>query len=587
MPGLFGGDEEAPHPKEMIAATYRRSFHDEEVLCADPTLGIVHHGERDPGGYEVVDGGNVVGVLYGALFGTPESFTTDLIERILSDPEQVVPMLDGSFALACLDRDANRFVLATDKLGTRSVHYTPDGPFVFGSELSSVLTAIEAPTVDEQSVADLLTMIHIWGDRTLIEEVKSLRPASYVLAEDGERSVDRYWSFSFGSRPEAGYVRETADAYADAVSASLGTVSGTPGVWLSGGLDSRILVAALEREGAEYRTYTYDRAMDPKFDPFLDDVDIAGSVADTLGVEHDVVGFSPETLAERLPELIDITDGQLGWNTLIHLSHVFEIDAANPTVLYEGPPLITGEKVGTNHLGRADHPADVLSELHTRVDSKLVKATLAGDVEPKDTFIDETRAVGHTRSDERIRAATHLVYNSRKHFSGTNKVARARVGTRVPISSTDILDLVGVFPLSLRRGSIPFTGGRIPHVPSRMKLELMRELDGALNGIPYGATQLPPSYPHAAHGAGFVLKNAVQRTLSGSTVGDWYRENDRFRAYLDDLLYGAAERDLFNAKPILEARREHLNGDDDHIVYISAVTTVELFYRRILDRESD
>jgi len=568
-----------------MEATYRRSFHGDEVLSADPTLGIVHHGERDPDGYEVVDGDGVAGVLYGTLFGTSEEFTESLIERILDDPEQTLPALNGSFALACLDRDANRFVLATDRLGTRSAYYTPDDPFVFGSELSSVLTAIEDPTVDEQSVSDILTMIHIWGDRTLVEEVKSLRPASYALLENDELSVRRYWSYSFDSRSEAGYVKETADAYADAVAASLETVSGTPGVWLSGGLDSRMLVAAMERGTADYRAYTYDRAMDPKFDPFLDDVDIAGEITDTLGVDHDVVGFSPETLAERLPELIDITDGQLAWNTLIHLSHVFEIDAADPTVLYEGPtPLITGEKVESNHLGRADHPADVLSELHTRVDAKLVKSALSGDVEPKDTFIDEIRAVDHTDGDEQIRAATHTMYNSRKHLSGTNKIARARAGTRVPMSSTNLLDLVGVFPRSLRRGPIPFTGGRIPHVPSRMKLGLIRELDGTLNDIAYGATQLPPSYPHAAHGAGFVVKNVIQRGLSGSTVGDWYRENDRFRECVDDLVYGASNRDLFNAEPILEARREHLEGEADHIVFLSAVTTVELFHRRILDR---
>jgi len=584
VPGLFGGDAGTPQPKELTEATYRRSFHGEKILCSDPTLGIVHHGERDPGGYDVVDGDGVVGVLYGALFGTPEDFAESLIERILDDPEETLPTLNGSFALACLDRNANRFVLATDRLGTRSVYYTPGEPFVFGSELSSVLTAIKDPTVDKQSVSDLLTMIHIWGDRTLVEEVNSLRPASYVLLDDGEQRVRQYWSFSFGSRPDAGYVEETADVYADAVGASLETVSGTPGVWLSGGLDSRMLVAALEQGTTDYRTYTYDRAMDPKFDPFLDDIDIAGSVVDSVSVKHDVVGFSPETLAERLPELIDITDGQLGWNTLIHLSHVFEIDATNPSVLYEGPPLITGEKVGTNHLGRSDHPADVLSELHTRVGAKLVKATLSENVEPKDTFIDEARAVNHTEGDEQIRAATHLVYNSRKHFSGSNKVARARVGTRVPISSAGLLDLVGVFPRSLRCGSIPFTGGRVPHVPSRMKLGLMRELDGTLNDIPYGATQLPPSYPHTAHGAGFVVKNAVQRAFSGSTVGDWYRENDRFRECVDDLLYGASDRDLFNAEPILEARREHLEGEADHIVYISAVTTVELFYRQILDQ---
>lgn len=588
MPGLFGGDQSAPSPETMATATYQRPFNVERILETRPSLGIVHHGMRDPGGYDWVKGDGVTGAMYGTLFDRPEGFTAELVEEILAAPDRVLPTLDGSFALACLDRIENRFVLATDKLGTRSMYYTRDGSFAFGSELTSVLTGVENPTIDTQSVADILTMIHVWGDRTLVEEVQSLRPASYVIFEDGERSAHQYWGFTFDPRVDDRYVPDVASAYTDAVTASLESVSGTLGIWLSGGLDSRMLVSVLARTGVDFDSYTYDRPTDPRFDPFRDDIDIARSIAETVGVSHEVPSFSPETLIERLPELVDVTDGQLGWNTIVNLSHVFELDIDGATVIYEGPPpLMSGEKVGAHHLGRHEHPADVLSEIHTRVDQKLVKDTINADVEPKDTFIDESRALSQTGSDERITEVTHLMYNSRKHFSGTNKVARARVGTRVPLASSELLDLIGQMPRNLRRKSIPFTGGRIPHVPSKMKLALVREMDGELSDIPYSATQLPPTYPHVLHGAGFVLKSGIQYAVGGTTAGDWYRSNDAFREYLDELLDDAGKRDLFDAEVIDETRRQHLNGESDHIVYISGVTTIELFHRHILDRWID
>lgn len=585
MPGLFGGETSAPDPETMAAATYQRPFNGERILGKRPSLGIVHHGRRDPGGYDWVEGDEVIGAMYGALFDRPEGFTADLVEEILADPDRVLPTLDGSYAVACLDRNQNRFVLATDKLGTRSLYYTRNGEFAFGSELTSVLTGVESPTIDTQSVADILTMIHVWGDRTLVEEIQSLRPASYLIFENGDRSANQYWGFTFDPRFDDRYVSDVASAYTDAVSASLESVIGSVGIWLSGGLDSRMLVSVLAQSGVDFNSYTYDRPTDPRFDPFRDDIDIARSIAETVGVSHEVPSFSPEDLVERLPELVDVTDGQLGWNTIVNLSHVFELDIDDATVIYEGPPpLMSGEKVGAHHLGRHEHPADVLSEIHTRVDQKLVKDTINDSVEPKDTLIDESRSFSQTGSDERITEVTNFMYNSRKHLSGTNKVARARVGTRVPLASSELLDLIGQIPRNLRRNSIPFTGGRIPHVPSKMKLGLIREMGGELSDIPYSATQLPPTYPHALHGVGFVLKSGIQYGIGGTTAGDWYRSNETFRAYLNELLDDAGKRDLFDAEVIEETRRQHLNGESDHIVYISGVTTVELFHRHILDR---
>jgi asparagine synthase (glutamine-hydrolysing) len=532
----------------------------------------------------VVDGDGVAGVVYGTISNRPGDVSTDLVRRVLDDPEGTLPSLDGPFALAFLDRSSGRFVLATDKLGTRALYYTAAEPFVFASDIQSVLTAVDDPTVDEQAVADLLSMTHVWGSKTLVTDVRALRPASYVQYEDGEWSQRRYWSFSFGSRTDRRYVPDLAAAFGDAVSAVAETTPDTPGLWLSGGLDSRILAATLANGHHRFRAFTYDRPLEREFDPFRSSGELAARVADTLDAEHRIVDFDPATLLARVPELVEITGGQVGWNTVVNLSAVFEVDPEETPVMMEGPvPILCGEHVWASYLGGSSHPADALYDMHARQTEGQVKEVLAGDVEPKDTFIDEARAAPHSDRDARVLSATHMNYNSRKHFTN-NKVARARLGTREPLAHGALLDLIGDLPAAYRTQTIPFTRGRIPHVPSKLKLRLLRELDGDLADVPYEGSQLPPSYPHALHGAGFVVKNAVQRTLSSSSIDNWYRERDDFRHYLDDLLASAASRELFDREGVERVRSLHLAGDADHIGFIAPITTVELFLQNVLGR---
>lgn len=584
MPGLFGGDLEAPSADTLSASTYRRSFHGTNRLSESPPLGIVHHADRDPEGFTVVDEDDVAGAVYGTISNRRGEVTADLVRETLADPESTLPTYDGPFALAFLDRSEDRFVLATDKLATRAIYYTASDQFTFASEIQPVLTAVEDPTVDEQAVSDLLTMVHIWGNKTLVEEVNALRPASYVEYEDGTWEERRYWSFSFGSRTDSRYVSDVASAYAESVANVMAGVEGTPGVWLSGGLDSRILAGTMYNGRHPFRAYTYDRPFEQAFDPFRTSIDLAREICDTLGVEHDVVEMGVSDIVDRIPEIVDITGGQVGWNTIVNLSAVFGVDGAETPVMMEGTvPMLCGEHVWGSHLGGPDHPGDVLYEMHARRSAKQVKDVLASDIEPKDTFIDEARATPHSGHDERILGATHQNYNCRKHFTN-NKIARSRVGTREILAHGGLLDLVGDLPASYRAQTMPFTGGRIPHLPSKMKLMLMREVDSGLLDIPYEGTQLPPSYPHAAHGVGFVCKNVVERGLSSTTFGNWYRENDELRTFIDRLLASASDRDLFDADGLARVRREHLEGDADHIGFIAAITTVELFVQNVLER---
>lgn len=587
MPGLFGGTEDAPGADVLSRATYRRAFHDEARSSLDVPLGLVHHGERDPTGHTLVDDGSVAGVVYGVVSNRDVDFTPRLVRRILDDPDDVLPRLNGPFALACVDKQRDHVVVATDKVATRPLYYTTEAPFTFASELSAVLEAVDDPTLDEQAISDLLLMAHVWGDKTLVREVNSLRPGSYVEYRAGEWDERRYWNFSFGSYGGSDFVTALAEAYEDAVGDIASTISTPFGLWLSGGLDSRMLAAALDSVGEPFRSYTYNRPLGSNFGPFSDDIDVARQVAERLGVDHEVLSITPDEVVDRVPELVEISDGLVGWNTMVNLSAVFDVDPRDVGVMCEGSgsAILCGEHVWSTRLGGSSYPGDVLFDMHARRSEARVKQILSGGVEPKDTFIDEVRASPYSDRDSHVLGVTHMNYTPRKHFL-SNKIARARVGTREQLPNARLLDVAGKIPAECRTEPFPFTGGRVPHVPSPLKLKLMRTLGRGheLLDVPYEGTQLPPSYPYAAHGVGFVVKNVFQRGLASSDIGTWYRDDESFRAYLDDVLHSAAQRPVFDADAVAEIRRDHLRGEADWLGLIAQITTVELFVQKLLDQ---
>lgn len=587
MPGLFGGSEDAPSADVLSASTYRWDIHREERLSTEFPLGIIHHGDRDPTGHTIVEDGSVVGIVYGVISNEDIDFTPTLVRRILDTPDHVLPQLNGPFSMVCADQSSGRIIIATDKVATRPLYYTVDHPFVFGSELSAVVQAVDNPTLDEQAVSDILLMAHVWGDKTLVKEVKSLRPGCYVRYQDGLWEERRYWAFSFGMYDGPDFVGSMARAYEGAVRDIARTIEGPTGLWLSGGLDSRMFAAALHTVDKPFRAFTYNRPLGSDFGPFRTDIEIARDVSKALGVDHEILSLTPDVVVDRIGELVDISDGLVGWNTMVNLSTVFDVEPNGMGVMCEGSgsAILCGEHVWSTRLAGTSYPGDVLYDMHARRAGGLVKRVMAGDIEPKDTFIDEVRASPYKDRYSRILGITHENYTPRKHFL-SNKIARARVGTREQLPNNELLDLAGKFPMEYRTKPFLYSGSKIPHVPSPMKLKLMRALDheGSLLDIPYQGTQLPPSYPYAAHGVGFVAKNVVQRGLSSSDIGNWYRDDDRFRNYIDGLLQSAATRPVFNADALSDLRQEHLREEADRLGFLAQVTTVELFIQNILEK---
>jgi asparagine synthase (glutamine-hydrolysing) len=242
--GIVGGTMTgSPFQKTIEAIQYEPRYETAHFEGGGCGLGLVHHGDTDRLGRATWDGSSHAGVVHGALVGHEHTEDTKaFVERVLDAPQETLRDVDGPFAFACVDFEEERFVVATDKLGTRPCYYTVEDGFVFGSSVTALLTQLDDPQVNQQGVSDLLLMGNMWGEKTLIEGVRALAPASVLNYEDGEITIDRYWKPDFEATPTDGYIDDMISVYRRAMADAATTMDGNVGIWLSGGLDSRTLV---------------------------------------------------------------------------------------------------------------------------------------------------------------------------------------------------------------------------------------------------------------------------------------------------------------------------------------------------------
>lgn len=580
MPGIVGGSVDSDSLAAMAESMRRESWYEvETVVGGEFGLASVNHGDRVPTGHTVWRGDGRAGVLHGVVSNRDELGTTvgEIFRGVLDRPDEVLPALDGPFLLACADRDGS-IVVATDKLATRPCYYTTAGGFAFGSELKALVTG--ESEVDERAVSDMLLLGFVVGEKTLVSDVASLPPATYLQYEDGSVTTRRYWSPSFGGTPPDDYVSRTVDKYRRALSRAVDTVDGDVGLWLSSGLDSRTMAEVLDEQVDTLRAFTYGAY-------WGEDCPGARKVADALDLPHTVSDYTADDCLHSIEKAVDVLDGMHQWSFAVNLPAAIHDVPEEVTVLFEasGQGEFFGDTMNRYWL-RNKSPTDALLALKRQQSPSAVRDLLATDVDPKQSLRRLVEQSPQRESEYETLDALWTV-NAGYHFR-SNKLYRSQTGTRVPFANGEFLDHVARMPIDeYRQRAFPFTDGRLPYGVSRLKLEVMRRVGSETGDIPYGRTGLPPKYPLALQAAGCAVTQLRKHVVDsrGTMQGHWYRHHDEMREFLDDLLDSAADRPEFDADAIRDVQQAHLDGETDNITVISAITTIELWRRKYLDRQ--
>lgn len=274
--------------RQMVAAMRHRGpddfglYLDYKVALAQARLAIIDttHGGHQPmasesGLIHIVYNGEVYNYRSerallesrGYRFKT-ESDTEVVLKLYEEFGEEFLQHLRGIFALAVYDKRGGlgkeKLLLARDQFGVKPLLYMEvNGTFIFASELKALLASGLVPRqVDSESLQQLLSLGSIYQPRTLVEGVSALPPAHFMVVDGAGLKLHRYWSYGIdrviGLRQRP--YREQVDQFRLALTESvkLQMVADVPiGAFLSGGVDSSLIVALMAREtGGHVKTYS-------------------------------------------------------------------------------------------------------------------------------------------------------------------------------------------------------------------------------------------------------------------------------------------------------------------------------------------
>jgi hypothetical protein len=198
-----------------------------------------------------------------------------------ADPVEGLRPFDGSFAFATGGGGA-AFAAVVDRVGSAHVYEAEvDGcRVVSGSAL--VLAAIAGASLDDDAVFEAIANGSVYGRRSLYRGVSKIPAATLVRYGAAGRSETTWFdlgSVGFHRARDSGGDEALAAALVDAVGATTRDPSGACVLDLTGGYDSRAILAAALKAGGSFRTVVNGPADDP-------DVVAAERIAATFGLRH-------------------------------------------------------------------------------------------------------------------------------------------------------------------------------------------------------------------------------------------------------------------------------------------------------------
>lgn len=285
-------------------------------------VGRVHLGVLHPEPQLAPDDESVRVLFHGDLFNRAELASAAAIAANASAAAVVRALyqrhgvafaerLKGSYCVAIVDEANKRTVLATDRFGSYPLYWTrsADG-FAFASEVRAVVPFQQRRALNALAVNDLFRFGFPTGNRTLAAGIQLMPAASTLTYEwpTAKDSIDRYGSWAGAFTRSAASKAQFLDAVTGRFEASMQrAVEGEHryGLSLSGGLDTRVLLSALDREHIPLQTFTLGGK------GCADEV-IGYQLADLAHTRHQFVPLEESYLADlraMAERMVSLTDG--------------------------------------------------------------------------------------------------------------------------------------------------------------------------------------------------------------------------------------------------------------------------------------
>jgi len=238
------------------------------------------------------------------------SDTEVLLYLLITHGPQCLQWLSGFFAFAFYDREQHTLLLARDRYGKKPLLYYADADyFAFASEMKALLAYGIPREINFTTLHQYLALNYIPQPQSMLKGVAKLQPGHYLTLGAGGIQEYKAW-YRLQPHPEqyGSYTYEAAQQrlvqLADAAVQER-MISDVPlGAFLSGGIDSSVIVALASRYTDRLHTFSVGY----KDNAFFDETKYAQLVARKYRTEHTVFSLSNGDFLEHVHDVLDYLD---------------------------------------------------------------------------------------------------------------------------------------------------------------------------------------------------------------------------------------------------------------------------------------
>jgi asparagine synthase (glutamine-hydrolysing) len=509
-----------------------------------------------------------------------------------------VKYLRGMFALALWDAPNQTLVLARDRLGKKPLYYyQSEARLIFASEIKALLRHPDVPRCPARNLTPLLLAYgYVPAPRTFFERIQMLLPGHVLVCRDGKISTHAYWTPpAFAGRdPHA-----RAETYLDELravleeSVRLRLLSDVPlGAFLSGGLDSSLIVAYMARHtSGQVKTFAIGFAGEESFD----ETPHARRVAAHLGTDHREFIVEPNAI-DLLPFLVWHHDQPFGDSSAIPTYLVSKHTRDHVTVA------LTGDGGDELFAGYERFYAANLAARYRRLPGMI-----RGGIESVVGLLPEATSYRGVAQRARRFVAGATMPPAEAYFSWVRLFDDAQIGALIsdPMSDPPTAHFAARFDADDPRD---FTTQLLDvnlttYLPDDLLIKADRSsmaaslearapfLDHILVEL---AARIPSNLKLCGQTTKHILKLAAAGILPddiihrpkhgfGVPVGRWFRED--LRDYAHEILLdpGTLARGYFRESALRQLLDEHVSGQRNHGQRIWTLLTFEWWFRLFID----
>ena len=489
--------------------------------------------------------------------------------------------LNGWFSGFILDIEQSKAVLFNDRYGMQKIYYHEDKTaFYFSSEAKSLLKVL--PSLREmnfQSMGEYFCLDCAINNKTFFSNILLLPPASAWTFSNGTLERKRYFEPSTlenqSHLTKKHFFEELGETFSRILPRYFS--GNSVGMALTGGLDTRLILACLNKDRGELPCFTFGGIKRDSID-----VRIARKVAKLLDQEHHTIRLDENFLSDyphHVEKAIYLTDGLA--------------DAC------------TADEVYLNKIVRQIAPIKMTGKFGSQVmrGLSLLRAQETNDQLIAPDFMEFISAAKQRYSELRSgHNLTFLLYNEIPwYFSKYTSAEFTQLTVRSPYLDNDFVSLLYKAPLGVldtsafqayliaqkspelyrimtNRGLCGRSSPLIS-VPLRLLYNFLNRVDTLLV-----QAILPYSLHHWVARVDFWQ---VSRLAIGFDKFRFYRLwfRKELSQYLQEILFDrrTLERPYWNKKFLTKIVYDHINGRGNYLSEIRKILTAELIHRVLLD----